>query len=254
MSKSKIEWTEEVWNPVTGCDKVSQGCKYCYAETMSKRLKAMGKEKYRNEFRLTLHPHELERPFSWTNSRTVFVNSMSDLFHEQVPTEFIQEVFSTMNKTPRHTYQVLTKRSERLKEISDQLRWTDNIWMGVSVENEDVTNRIEDLKNTGARVKFLSCEPLLGPLSNLDLTGIGWVIVGGESGHKARKMNVEWVREIRDQCHYQNVPFFFKQWGGKNKKKSGRLLDGQEYNGLPGTVVGDTSDTDTVHLQISQIN
>ena len=230
MSKTKIEWSEVVWNPVTGCDKVSKGCKICYAEIMSRRLNAMRQYKYRNEFKLTLHPSELQRPFKWKKTRRVFVNSMSDLFHKDVPLDFIQKVFKTMNETPQHTYQVLTKRSERLMELSQELTWTDNIWMGVSVEDPNVMDRIHHLSLTGAKIKFLSCEPLLGPLPEIVLDNIDWVIVGGESGHGARPMEKEWVIDIKDQCQDQQVPFFFKQWGGANKKKTGRLLDGREYN------------------------
>lgn len=233
MSASNIEWTEEVWNPVTGCDKVSQGCKFCYAEVMAKRLKAMGQHKYRNEFGLTLQPQELDRPKKWKKGRTIFVNSMSDLFHPDVPLEYIQQVFLTMNETPQHTYQVLTKRSERLMEISQHFTWTSNIWMGVSVENHDVLSRVGHLKNTGAEVKFLSCEPLLGSLTGMDLTGIHWVIVGGESGPKSRPMKKEWVIELMEMCRWYGVPFFFKQWGGKNKKLTGRLLDGVQYDEYP---------------------
>lgn len=230
MTKSKIEWTEKTWNLTTGCDKISQGCKNCYAATMSKRLKAMGQHKYRNEFKLTLHPQELDRPKSWKKPQTIFVNSMSDLFHEEVPLEFIQQAFQTMNETPQHTYQVLTKRSERLLEISPKLNWTDNIWMGVSVEDGQVMDRIHHLSQTGAQTKFLSCEPLLGPLPNMQLEKIDWVIVGGESGPKSRPMEREWVVDIKNQCQQHDVAFFFKQWGGVNKKKTGRLLDGVEYN------------------------
>ncbi len=233
MSKTNIEWSEVVWNPVTGCDKVSKGCKICYAEIMSRRLKAMGQYKYRNEFKVTLHPQEIQRPFKWKKPRTVFVNSMSDLFHKDVPLEFIQKVFKTMNETPQHTYQVLTKRSERLMEISQELTWTDNIWMGVSVEGPNVMDRIDHLSLTGAKIKFLSCEPLLGLLPDMVLDNVDWVIVGGESGHGARPMEKEWVIDIKDQCQDQQVPFFFKQWGGVNKKKTGRLLDGREYNEYP---------------------
>lgn len=230
---SKIEWTEVTWNPVTGCNKVSPGCKYCYAETMSKRLKEMGQPKYQNEFKLTLHPQELEKPYKWRKPRVVFVNSMSDLFHERVSVNFILQIFQVMNDNPQHTFQVLTKRAVRLSRLSSKLNWTDNIWMGVSVESEDYLDRVYLLRETPAKIKFLSCEPLLGPLSDLILDGIDWVIVGGESGPKARPMQKEWVYEIKDKCSYYRVPFFFKQWGGKNKKKSGRLLDGKEYNETP---------------------
>jgi protein gp37 len=233
MGKSSIEWTEETWNPTTGCDKVSQGCKFCYAEVMSKRLKAMGQPKYINGFNLTLHENELERPYKWKKPRVVFVNSMSDLFHKDVPLSFLQKVFKTMNDNPQHTFQVLTKRADRLADISPQLEWTPNIWMGVSVENQDVVDRIEFLRGTGAYIKFLSLEPLLGPLPNLDLSKIDWVIVGGESGRKARPMQKSWVEDLQAQCSRNNVPFFFKQWGGRNKKKAGRVLNGRTYDEYP---------------------
>lgn len=233
MSRSKIEWTETTWNPVTGCDKTSQGCKNCYAEIMARRLKAMGNVRYKNGFKLTLHLDKVDEPRKWKKPRVIFVNSMSDLFHKDVPLEFIQKVFKTMNETPQHTYQVLTKRSERLAEISHLLAWADNIWMGVSVENEKVMNRIEDLKICGATTKFISAEPLIGPIPNMDLSGIHWMIVGGESGFKARPIEKDWVIDIKNQCYEYDVAFFFKQWGGKNKKKAGRLLDGVEYNEMP---------------------
>lgn len=233
MSKSTIEWTEETWNPVTGCTKVSAGCKFCYAEIMAKRLQAMGVEKYKDAFKVTLHPDSLHIPYSWKQPRTVFVNSMSDLFHEQVPTSYLKDVFAVMNGTPQHTYQVLTKRSKRLVEIHQQLNWTSNIWMGVSVEDSRVIDRIDDLRQTNALTKFLSCEPLIGPLPNIDLEDIDWVIVGGESGRKPRRMNEQWVTEIRDKCLEYDVSFFFKQWGGTNKKKTGRQLEGLLYSDMP---------------------
>ena len=232
-TKSRIEWTESTWNPVTGCTKISPGCKNCYAERMSKRLKAMGSPNYADGFKLTLHEHVLELPLTWKKPQTIFVNSMSDLFHKNVPLEFIQKVFEVMNKTPWHTYQVLTKRSDRLKELNKKLIWTKNIWMGVSVENQDYTCRIDDLRNTNAYIKFLSIEPLIGPIRRLKLNKIKWVIVGGESGPKARPMNEEWVLDIKDQCKEAGVPFFFKQWGGRNKKKTGRLLEGRTWDELP---------------------
>jgi len=241
-TKSSIEWTESTWNPVTGCNKISPGCKFCYAERMSKRLKAMGSANYENGFKLTLHEHVLELPLKWKKPQTIFVNSMSDLFHKNVPLEFIQKVFDVMNRTPWHTYQVLTKRSDRLKELSDELNWGKNIWMGVSVENQDYTYRIDDLRNTNAFIKFLSVEPLIGPVRKLKLKNIHWVIVGGESGPKARPMKPEWVLDIKDQCKSANdgagVPFFFKQWGGINKKKTGRLLEGRTWDELPVLKVG----------------
>lgn len=234
MAQSSIEWTEVTWNPTTGCDKLSAGCKFCYAEVMTKRLKAMGQEKYADGFKIIrTHESELTRPFAWRKPTTVFVNSMSDLFHVNVPLPFIKRVFDTMNQTPRHTYQVLTKRAELLEEFSPELTWTDNIWMGVSVEDYRVRDRIEGLRNCGAKTKFLSLEPLLGPLPNLDLTGIHWVIVGGESGRKPRPMKEEWVEDIRQQCEAAGVAFFFKQWGGKNKKAAGRELNGRTYDEMP---------------------
>jgi protein gp37 len=208
-----IEWTEVTWNPVTGCTKISQGCKFCYAERMAKRLQAMGMAQYRNGFRLALAPQVLAQPYSWKSPRTVFVNSMSDLFHKDVPLEYISKVFRVMNETPRHTYQVLTKRSERLRELAGNFLWTPNIWMGVSVEEEKVSYRIPDLIATPARVKFLSCEPLIAPVESLYLEGIDWVIVGGESGPGARPMKKEWADGIYRQCRRQKVKFFFKQWG-----------------------------------------
>lgn len=222
------------WNPTTGCDKISAGCKFCYAEVMHKRLQAMRIPKYVNSFKtVSTHEAELNTPFSWKKSRIVFVNSMSDLFHDKVPVSFIQRVFSVMNHTPQHTYQVLTKRSDNLSAYSALLNWTPNIWMGVSVEDERVTNRIDDLKKSSAAIKFLSLEPLIGPLPNLDLSGIDWVIVGGESGRNARPIHEEWVQDIRLQCEAQGVAFFFKQWGGKNKKVAGRLLNERTYDEMP---------------------
>ncbi len=233
MSQSKIEWTESTWNPVTGCNKLSPGCKNCYAEKMSKRLKAMGQRNYKNGFKLTLQPHMLERPLHWKKPQTIFVNSMSDLFHKNVPLEYIQEVFSIMKRASWHRFQVLTKRADRLEEIAPFLEWTPNIWMGVSVESQDYVSRIDCLRRTEAQTKFLSLEPLIGPLSNLDLTGIDWAIVGGESGFKARPMPADWVTSIKDQCIESNVAFFFKQWGGVQKKRNGRILDGRTWDEMP---------------------
>ncbi|SMD44813.1 protein gp37 [Aquiflexum balticum DSM 16537] len=234
MAQTSIEWTELTWNPVTGCTKISPGCKFCYAEVMSKRLKAMGVDKYKDGFKkVKTHEDALGIPYTWKKSKVVFVNSMSDLFHKDVPLEFIQRVFQVMRDNGQHVFQVLTKRADRLAEISDQLIWPHNIWMGVSVEDEKVTERIDFLRQCGARVKFLSCEPLIGPLSNLNLIGIDWVIVGGESGHKPRPMDPEWVLDIQEQCQQSNVAFFFKQWGGKNKKKAGRELNGKTYDEMP---------------------
>lgn len=232
MAQSSIEWTEQTWNPTTGCTKISQGCKFCYAEVMTKRLHGMGQQKYQNGFKLTLHPATLNEPRRWKPS-IIFVNSMSDLFHERVPLDFIQAVFKVMNECPQHQFQVLTKRAERLEQVSPLLKWTDNIWAGVSVENQETLFRIAHLQRTGAAIKFLSCEPLLEALPGLILAGIDWVIVGGESGFKARPIYEEWVLDIRDQCQAANVPFFFKQWGGKNKKQAGRLLQGMTYDGMP---------------------
>jgi protein gp37 len=233
MAKSTIEWTESTWNPITGCTKISAGCKNCYASILSKRLQAMGQKKYQNGFAPTMHPDTLGDPFKWKNGKLVFVNSMSDSFHKEFPLTFIQQMFNVMNETPRHTYQVLTKRAERLEELSTFLNWTDNIWMGVSVENEKTIDRIEHLRKTGAKVKFLSCEPLIGPLTNINLEGIDWVIVGGESGPNSRPMEKEWVEDIQQQCEKAGVAFFFKQWGGVNKKKTGRLLNGRTYDEMP---------------------
>ncbi|WP_282035012.1 DUF5131 family protein [Metabacillus indicus] len=230
---SSIEWTEATWNPVTGCNKVSTGCKHCYAERMAKRLHAMGNPRYINGFNVTLHPDLVDTPRKWIKPRKIFVNSMSDLFHDQVPSEFIQEVFKTMNETPQHSYQVLTKRPERVVELANQLNFTPNIWLGTSVEDIKVTHRIDFLKLVPAKVRFLSCEPLLGPLENLNLKNIHWVIVGGESGPGARPMEAEWVRSIRDQCAIQNVAFFFKQWGGVQKHRFGRELDNKTYDEYP---------------------
>jgi len=237
MAQSSIEWTEMTWNPTTGCDKVSAGCKYCYAEVMTRRLNAMGIEKYKDGFKVRVHEDALNVPYSWKQSKVVFVNSMSDLFHPEVPLEFIQKVFDVMNKTPQHTYQVLTKRSQRLKELHHLLNWTNNIWMGVSVEDERVKFRIDDLRNTNAKIKFLSCEPLIGSLGNMNLKNINWAIVGGESGRKARPMHELWVWDIKQQCQEQEVAFFFKQWGGINKKKAGRELAGMTYSEMPSKLI-----------------
>lgn len=233
MSKTKIEWTESSWNPVTGCTKISEGCKNCYAERMSLRLKAMKQPIYSDGFNVRTHIDLLEKPLKWKKPQMIFVNSMSDLFHEDVPTEFIIEVFNIMNTADRHIFQVLTKRSERLLELNDKLIWSKNIWMGVSVENEKNLNRIENLRMTNAAVKFISIEPLIGPIENIDLHNIDWVIVGGESGPKARIMKKEWVLRIKDICLANGVPFFFKQWGGFNKKSAGRLLEGKTWDQIP---------------------
>ena len=233
MANSSIEWTEMTWNPTTGCSKISAGCKFCYAELMTKRLKAMGQEKYKDGFKVRVHPESLDIPYTWKKSKTVFVNSMSDLFHDQVPLEFIQKVFEVMNNCPQHNFQVLTKRADRLFNLHKYLNWTSNVWMGVSIENERVINRIDFLRGTNARLKFLSCEPLIGPLPNMNLENIDWVIVGGESGAKARQMNESWVWDIRQQCQEAGVAFFFKQWGGVQKSKAGRILGGRTYDEMP---------------------
>ncbi|NME80097.1 phage Gp37/Gp68 family protein [Rhodococcus sp. 105337] len=239
---SAIEWTEATWNPVTGCDRVSAGCDHCYALTLAKRLKAMGADKYQNDgnpitsgpgFGVTVHPQSLDQPYRWRNPRVVFVNSMSDLFHAQVPIGFIRDVFDVMIDTPQHTYQVLTKRSLRLARIADKLDWPNNVWMGVSVEDNSVLNRVDHLREVPATVRFLSCEPLLGPLDGINLNGIGWVIAGGESGPNYRPMELSWARGIRDICTSADVPFFFKQWGGRTPKALGRQLDGQLWNEMP---------------------
>jgi protein gp37 len=230
---SSIEWTDATWNPVTGCTKVSPGCKHCYAERMALRLHAMGQTNYRNGFALTLQPQLLEAPLRWRTPRTIFVNSMSDLFHRSVPAAYIEAVFHVMHRAHWHRFQVLTKRSERLAQLGRRLSWAPNIWMGVSVESERYRHRIDHLRETAASVRFLSLEPLLGPLSDLDLSGIDWVIVGGESGAGARPMHPGWVTDLRDQCCRSGVRFFFKQWGGVHKKKNGRLLDGVTWDEMP---------------------
>jgi len=233
MADSKIEWTNATWNPLTGCTKISPGCKFCYAERMSKRLYTMGVAKYSNNFRLTLHETVLEAPIHWKHPQTIFVNSMSDMFHENVPEEFIQRIFATMRTAHWHQFQILTKRSDRLLELSQRLEWASNIWMGVSVENSDYLFRVDHLRETQAKIKFLSLEPLLGPLPDLQLNQIDWVIVGGESGPGARPIKEKWILDIKDKCTSANVPFFFKQWGGVNKKRAGRSLEGQTWDEMP---------------------
>jgi protein gp37 len=230
---SNIEWTEMTWNPVTGCLKISQGCKHCYAERMAKRLRAMGAVRYKNGFEPTLHEDLVDLPKRWKKPRIIFVNSMSDLFQEDVPDDFIGRVFATMRACPQHTFQILTKRSERLKRLSKTLLWTDNIWMGVSVEDARVMGRITDLTLVPAHIRFLSCEPLIGPLENIPLKDIHWVIVGGESGPGSRPMRREWVESIHRQCRSNDVPFFFKQWGGVRKDMTGRELYGRTYDEMP---------------------
>lgn len=236
-TNSHIEWTDATWNPVTGCTKISPGCKLCYAERLARRLQAMGQPNYRNGFKVTLQPQTLELPLKWRSPKRIFVNSMSDLFHDDVPLAYIREVFHVMQRAHWHQYQVLTKRSERLMQLNNQLNWEPHVWMGVSVESEDYCARIDHLRQTDAHVKFLSIEPLLGPLHKLDLRGINWVIVGGESGPGARPMDPQWVRDIRDQCLNGGIEFFFKQWGGVNKKKAGRTLDGRTWDEMPEALV-----------------
>lgn len=249
MGQSSIEWTELTWNPVTGCNKISPGCKFCYAETMTKRLMAMGLEKYAAGFQVRVHAGALNTPFSWKKPKVVFVNSMSDLFHPEVPGDFIKAVFAVMNQTPQHIYQILTKRSKRLLEVATELEWTANIWMGVSVENEEYTYRIPDLAATPAKTKFISIEPLIGPVTTLPLKNIDWVIVGGESGHRARPVRKEWIEFIKDKCERSNTAFFFKQWGKSRfnanpldptidtkhpfHAKGGCELDGKIYRNMP---------------------
>jgi protein gp37 len=234
---SKIEWTESTWNPVTGCTKISIGCKNCYAERMALRLNAAGSPNYANGFRVTVHPHTLKTPLRWKNPRTIFVNSMSDLFHRDVSLDFISRIFDVMHQASHHRFQVLTKRSHRLLKTSPNFLWPKNVWMGVTVENADYTFRIDHLRQTDAAIKFVSFEPLLGPIPNIDLSGVDWVIVGGESGPGARPMRPEWAVDIRDQCLAAGVPFFFKQWGGVNKKKNGRSLDGKIWDNMPEKVL-----------------
>lgn len=230
---SAIEWTDATWNPITGCNKISPGCKYCYADRMAKRLQAMSQPRYRNGFKLTLQPDIVEQPLQWKKPKIIFVNSMSDLFHQDIPFEYLKRVFDTMGKADWHIFQILTKRSERLAVIGKQLYWPENVWMGVSVENDDYKYRISHLTSIQCAVRFLSVEPLLGPISDLPLHGVDWVIAGGESGPGARPMNPEWVRSIRDRCIKARVPFFFKQWGGIHKSRYGRVLDGRTWDEMP---------------------
>jgi protein gp37 len=244
-SRSAIEWTEVTWNPVTGCDRVSAGCEHCYALTLARRLKAMGAAKYQRDgdprtsgpgFGVSLHQEALAEPYGWRTPRVVFVNSMSDLFHAKVPLAFIQQVFDVIAQTPQHTYQILTKRSLRLRRLAGYLSWPSNLWMGVSVESEVVLSRVDHLRQVPAAVRFLSCEPLLGPLDQINLHGIGWVIAGGESGPNYRPMHLDWARGIRDACQVAAVPFFFKQWGGRTPKALGRQLDGQLWDEMPAAI------------------
>ena len=233
MATTPIEWTDSTWNPVTGCSKISPGCKHCYAERMAHRLQAMRQRNYQNGFEVTLQPQMLEHPLHWKAPRSIFVNSMSDLFHDEVPLSYVQQVFDVMNRANWHQYQILTKRAERVQELSPKLKWAPHIWMGVSVENEKYLYRVDHLRKTGAHVKFLSLEPLLGPLHKMNLRGIDWAIVGGESGPGARPVDPAWVTDIRDQCVKANVAFFFKQWGGVQKKKTGRILEGRTWSEMP---------------------
>jgi protein gp37 len=230
---SAIEWTQSTWNPITGCSKISQGCKHCYAERMAMRLKAMGHPNYSNGFTLALHEQALHLPLTWKHPQIIFVNSMSDLFHEDVPFEFIEKIFSIMNEASWHTFQILTKRSQRLVEIDSQLHWPENVWMGVTVESQNYKYRIDNLRQCHSQIKFISLEPLLGPIAGMDLSGINWVITGGESGPGARPIEKDWVIDVRDQCIASSIPFFFKQWGGVRKKLNGRLLEGKIWNELP---------------------
>jgi protein gp37 len=232
-TNSTIEWTDMTWNPVTGCTKVSEGCRHCYAERMALRLRAMGNPRYGNGFDVTLHDDLVTLPRRLRKPRRIFVNSMSDMFHEDVPEDFIARVFDTMAACPQHSFQVLTKRSRRLKEMASRLPWPENVWMGVSVEDMQVAERVDDLRQVPACVRFLSCEPLLGPLDDLDLEGIAWVIVGGESGPGARPIKQEWVEAILENCRRADVAFFFKQWGGVNKARTGRELNGRTYDEWP---------------------
>lgn len=232
-NKTKIEWTECSWNPVTGCTKISDGCKNCYAATFAKRLKAMGNPRYLNGFDVTVHEDLITAPLKWKSPRKIFVNSMSDIFHEDIDKEVILKIFNTMNKAPEHIFQVLTKRPERLLELTSQIIWSNNIWMGVTIESKDYLDRAKLLKATHAKVKFISAEPLLSDLDFLDLNGIDWLIVGGESGNQSRPIREEWVLNLKDKAAKSDTAFFFKQWGGKNKKKNGRLLEGRTYDEYP---------------------
>lgn len=233
MSNTKIEWTDQTWNPVTGCSKISAGCKHCYAERMACRLKAMRSQNYKNGFEVTCHDHLLSTPLKWKKSKMIFVNSMSDIFHENVPLDFIKKIFQTMNQASVHTFQVLTKRSSRLNTTNQEVNWSNNIWMGVTVESSKYKYRIDNLRKSDAKIKFLSIEPLLDDLGEINLKGIDWVIVGGESGPKSRPMEELWVESIKEQCQASSVPFFFKQWGGVNKKKNGRILKGRTWDEMP---------------------
>jgi protein gp37 len=232
-AQTSIEWTDATWNPATGCTRISAGCARCYAERMAKRLKAMGQPHYQRGFKVTLHEDALDLPLGWKRPQVIFVNSMSDLFHEDIPDDFILRVFEIMRRADWHVFQVLTKRSERLREVTPRLDWPPNVWMGVTVESADYLGRLDDLRETGAHVKFVSFEPLIGPVGKARISGLDWVIAGGESGPGARPMKPEWARGIRDRCRKARIPFFFKQWGGVNKKKAGRVLDGKTWDQMP---------------------
>jgi protein gp37 len=250
---SSIEWTEATWNPVTGCTKISPGCKHCYAERMAKRLQAMGQPRYRDGFKVTLQPDVVDLPSRWKKPRVIFVNSMSDLFHVDVPDEFIRRCFAVMNRNLRHTFQVLTKRPERVVELSDSLTWTENIWIGTSVESADYSWRSQAIAAVKrAAIRFLSVEPLLGPIPRLPLTNIDWVIVGGESGPGARAMHADWVRQIRDRCTAREVPFFFKQWGGVHKSRTGRTLDGHTWNDMPPFRTGHDNEQEATYQPVGR--
>ncbi|HEY9733592.1 MAG TPA: phage Gp37/Gp68 family protein [Drouetiella sp.] len=234
-ANSDIEWTDATWNPITGCTKISPGCANCYAETFAERFRGVPNHPYEQGFDLKLWPDRLALPSSWKKPKRIFVNSMSDLFHKDVPTDYVLQVFEAMNKANWHQYQILTKRHDRLLELDKQIPWSSHIWMGVSVENQDHVHRVDYLRKTSAHLKFLSVEPLLGPIEILDLAGIDWVIVGGESGRRPRRLDEAWVKSIRDQCQKAGVKFFFKQWGGSNKKKAGRTLEGRTWDEIPQT-------------------
>ena len=233
MTKTKIEWTQSSWNPITGCSKISDGCLNCYAEKMALRLKAMGTKGYENGFEVTLQYHQLKRPLKLKKPQMIFVNSMSDIFHEKVPQDYILKIFGTMNKADWHIFQVLTKRPERLEELREKINWTKNIWLGTTIESNKYIDRVKFVKETQANIKFISFEPLIDSVKDIDLSGIEWTIVGGESGSGSRVIKKEWIYEIKEKCDKLNIPFFFKQWGGTNKKKSGRLLDGKIYDEMP---------------------
>ncbi len=233
MTKTKIEWTQSSWNPVTGCTKISDGCLHCYAEKMAKRLQAMGTKGYEKGFEVTLQYHQLQKPLKLKKPQMIFVNSMSDIFHSKIPDDYILKIFEVMNKAYWHTFQVLTKRPERLKRLKDKIKWSDNIWLGVTIESNKYVKRVNYIKETDAKIKFISFEPLIDSVGDIDLNGIDWTIVGGESGHGARVIKKEWIYEIKRKCESLNIPFFFKQWGGTNKKKNGRLLDGEIYDDMP---------------------